>query len=197
MQELKFIIAKNIQQLRQDHHMTQYELAEKLNYSDKSISKWERGESTPDIKTLKMIADLFEVSLDYFVEDEHVDRANIFCPQKTIKRNRYIITAISIFIVAIIATLIFTILALVFEGTQYPWLCYAYAIPIAIIVWLVFNSVWFNPRHNFMIISLFIWSVLFALYYTFYLLDYQIWPIFFIGIPAQFIIIVWSRMKTH
>ena len=71
MQELKFIIAKNIQALRQEKGMTQVELAEKLNYSDKSVSKWERGESLPDITVLKGIADLFEVSLDYLTEDEH------------------------------------------------------------------------------------------------------------------------------
>lgn len=71
MQELKFIIAKNIQTLRQAKGMTQVELAEKLNYSDKSVSKWERGESLPDITVLKGIADLFEVSLDYLVEAEH------------------------------------------------------------------------------------------------------------------------------
>ena len=67
MQELKLIIAKNIQKLRQEKGMTQLELAEKLNYSDKSISKWERGESIPDIVVLKAVADLFEVTLDYLV----------------------------------------------------------------------------------------------------------------------------------
>ena len=41
--------AKNITELRILNNMTQMELAEKLNYSDKTISKWERAESSPDI----------------------------------------------------------------------------------------------------------------------------------------------------
>ena len=61
MQDIKPIIAKNITILRQNAKMTQSELAEKLNYSDKAISKWERGESIPDITVLKALADLFGV----------------------------------------------------------------------------------------------------------------------------------------
>ena len=68
MVDLKPIIAKNITALRQSHKMTQIELAEKLNYSDKAVSKWERGESIPDVTVLKTIADLFGVSLDYLLE---------------------------------------------------------------------------------------------------------------------------------
>ena len=71
MHDWKFIIAKNIIALRQNRKMTQAELAEKLNYSDKAVSKWERGESVPDVLVLKSIADLFGVSLDYLLEENH------------------------------------------------------------------------------------------------------------------------------
>ena len=196
MQELKFIIAKNIQKLRQEKGMTQLDLAEKLNYSDKSVSKWERGESLPDIVVLKSVADLFEVTLDYLVEEEHdgmsVTKEMI---NKNYRRNCYIITGTSIFIVALMATLIYVILAMFFPGTDYPWLCYAYAIPAGLIVWLVFNSIWFNPRKNFMIVSFLVWSLLLALYYTFSMLGFQIWPILLVGIPAQIIIWMWSKLK--
>ena len=69
MPDLKFVIGKNIAELRKSHGMTQLELAEKLNYSDKAISKWERGEVTTDILVLKEVADIFGVSIDYFLED--------------------------------------------------------------------------------------------------------------------------------
>ena len=197
MQELKFIIAKNIQKLRQEKGMTQLELAEKINYSDKTVSKWERGESLPDIVVLKSVADLFEVTLDYLVEEEHdgkpVTREML---DKNYRRNCYIITGTSIFIVALMATLIFVILAMIFPGTSYPWLCYAYSVPAAVIVWLVFNSIWFNPRKNYMIVSLLVWSLLLALYLTFSMLGFYIWPILLIGIPAQLIILVWSKLKN-
>lgn len=197
MQELKFIIAKNIQKLRQEKGMTQLELAEKLNYSDKSVSKWERGESLPDIVVLKSVADLFEVTLDYLVEEEHDGKPlTKEMMDKNYRRNCYIVTGTSIFIVALMATLIFVILAMIFPETNYPWLCYAYAIPAALIVWLVFNSIWFNPRRNFLIVSLLVWSLLLALYLTFSMLGFHIWPIFLVGIPAQVIIWMWSRLKN-
>lgn len=195
MQELKFIIAKNIQKLRQEKGMTQLELAEKLNYSDKSVSKWERGESLPDIVVLKSVADLFEVTLDYLVEEEHIQK-EVLTEKKSqnIRKNYYIITGTSIFIVALTATLLFAILAKVLPGTKYPWLCYAYAVPMALVVWLVFNSVWFNPRKNYLIVSGLVWSLLMALYLTFSMEGYDIWPILLVGIPAQMIIWMWSRL---
>lgn len=198
MQDLKFIIAKNIQKLRQEKGMTQLELAEKLNYSDKTVSKWERGESLPDIVVLKTIADLYEVTLDYLVEEEHDGKpVTKEMMDRNYRRNCYIITGTSIFIVALMATLIYVILAMIFPGTSYPWLCYAYAVPAALIVWLVFNSIWFNPRRNFMIVSLLVWSLLLALYLTFSILGFYIWPIFLIGIPAQLIIWMWSKIKNR
>ncbi|MBR4982371.1 MAG: helix-turn-helix transcriptional regulator [Lachnospiraceae bacterium] len=197
MQELKFIIAKNIQKLRQEKGMTQWELAEKLNYSDKTVSKWERGESLPDIVVLKAVADLFEVTLDYLVEEEHDGKpVTKEIRDRNYRRNCYIITGTSIFIVVLIATLIFGILFMFFPGTGYPWLCYAYAVPAALIVWLVFNSIWFNPRKNFMIVSLLVWSLLLALYLTFSMMEYHIIPILLVGIPAQLIIWMWSRLKN-
>lgn len=197
MQDLKFIIAKNIQKLRQEKGMTQMELAEKLNYSDKSVSKWERGESLPDIVVLKSVADMFEVTLDYLVEEEHNGKPiNKQMMDRNYRRNCYIITGTSIFIVALMATLIYVILAMIFPETYYPWLCYAYAIPAALIVWLVFNSIWFNPRRNFLIVSLLVWSLLLALYLTFSMMGFHIWPIILVGIPAQFIIWMWSKLKN-
>ena len=59
MEDIKPIIAKNITALRQGAKLTQIELAERLNYSDKAVSKWERAESIPDITVLKTIADMF------------------------------------------------------------------------------------------------------------------------------------------
>ena len=71
MESLKTVIAKNIVSLRKANHLTQTELADKLNYSDKAVSKWERGDSLPDVIVLKQIADLFGVTLDYLVQSEH------------------------------------------------------------------------------------------------------------------------------
>lgn len=196
MQELKFIIGKNISALRSEKQITQQQLAEQLNYSDKTVSKWERGESLPDITVLKRIADYFEVSLDYLVEEIHtLDLQKQKDMKKNYERNCYIITGSSIFIVALIATLLYVILKMILPGTNYPWLCYAYAVPSALIVWLVFNSIWFNRRKNYMIVSFLVWSLLAALFLTFLFLGYKIWPVLLVGIPAQIIILMWSKLK--
>ncbi|MBR4982463.1 MAG: hypothetical protein IKY94_07880 [Lachnospiraceae bacterium] len=151
----------------------------------------------PDIVVLKAVADLFEVTLDYLVEEEHDGKpVTKEIRDGNYRRNCYIITGTSIFIVVLIATLIFGILFMFFPGTGYPWLCYAYAVPAALIVWLVFNSIWFNPRKNFMIVSLLVWSLLLALYLTFSMMEYHIIPILLVGIPAQLIIWMWSRLKN-
>ena len=85
MVDLKLIIASNIIKLRTDAGMTQSDLGEKLNYSDKSISKWERAESLPDANVLKQMGEIFGVSMDYLFnshdewEPKHYLRNLDFC----------------------------------------------------------------------------------------------------------------------
>ena len=68
LSELKLVSASNIIRLRTQAGMTQVELGAKLNYSDKTVSKWERGEAIPDAYVLTRLADLFGVSVDYLLE---------------------------------------------------------------------------------------------------------------------------------
>ena len=92
MNDLKGIIAKNIIDLRRQNGMTQAELAERLNYSDKAVSKWERGESVPDIAVLKSIADIFSVTVDFLITAEH-QNVSLLMPKrnKLHSRNRKLI----------------------------------------------------------------------------------------------------------
>ena len=195
--ELKSIVAKNITELRKQSGFTQIELAEKLNYSDKAVSKWERGESIPDVAGLKNIADLFGVTVDYLISDDHTEilqkrkRNN----KRRIK-NRAFITGISIVLVWLIATLVFVIIELIAKNAKAHWLSFVYAVPVSVIVWLVFNSMWFNRRRNFFIISMLMWTVLWSLYITLLPFGFNIWLIFVLGIPGQVIILLWSRIKS-
>ena len=85
--------------------MTQLDLAEKLHYSDKAVSKWERGESVPEIGTLTAIADLFGVPLDYLVRSEHEEPAAAVEQQPAApvpdhkKKNRALIAGMSVLLV--------------------------------------------------------------------------------------------------
>ena len=199
MVDIKATIAKNIAALRQAGGMTQLDLAEKLNYSDKAISKWERGESIPDVTVLKTIADLFGVTLDYLLEADHEAVAPAVVTEVENSgrkhRNRKVVTTLSILIVWFVATLTDMVLDTLLPGHWGVWLPYVYAVPVTMIVWLVFNSLWFNKRHNYWIISLLMWTGLAALFLAVMAGGYPLWKMFLLGIPGQIAIYVWSRFQ--
>ncbi len=193
MQDYKRIIANNITELRKSVPLTQAELAEKLNYSDKAVSKWERGESVPDVIVLKQIADLFGVTVDYLLAEEHPHfEKNQSVPFQK-KKLHIIVTALSCCLVFLIATVFFAILGITTDLSRL-WLAYIYCIPVCAILLIVFNSIWFNIRLNYYFISVLVWSFLASIYLT--VGNYQNWLIFIIGIPAQIIILLWSGIKA-
>ena len=198
MEDLKLIIAKNITELRRSRNITQGTLAEALNYSDKAISKWERGESLPDILVLIKVAEYFDVTLDYLVTSEHKSKKEKLKLRNRITlQNHGLITGICLVLVWLIATIVFVILDPIITYTKLYSLVFVYAIPVTMIVWLIFNSIWFNRRRNFFIISLLMWSVLASVYIT--LLAFakiNILTLFIPGLIGQIIIILWSRIKT-
>lgn len=198
MDELKVIIAENIQSLRRDAGMTQAALAEKLNYTDKAVSKWERGESVPDVAVLRDIADLFGVTVDYLLRQDHTAKTEPM-PLHSKKRrvsNHASITCMSILLVWLIATFAFVLVDIVSPAVKSHWLAFVYAVPVSMVVWLIFNTIWFRRRWNFLIISLLMWTALASLYLTLLPLNANIWQIFGLGVPGQAIIILWSRLKS-
>ena len=200
MSDVKTTLAKNITALRQSHKMTQIELAEKLNYSDKAVSKWERGESMPDVAVLKAIADLFGVTLDYLLEENHEEQSDSVAEPKAetpaaAHRNRKVVTTLSILLVWLVATTCFIALDIVCPEAKAKWLSFVYGVPASMIVWLVFNSIWFNPRRNYWIISFLMWSVLACIFLTVTAAGYPLWKFFLLGVPGQIAIYVWSRLK--
>ena len=195
MEDIKSIVAKNITELRLLNNMTQMELAEKLNYSDKTISKWERAESSPDIAVLVDIADLFGVSLDYLVRTENIEETVKENKQKETKYNRRVISYISESVALFIAIFAFIITSLIIKEATFQWLYFVYALPIVLIIKLVFNSIWFNPRHNYFIISALIWSILAAIHITFLYFKINVSLIYLLGLFGQIVIILWSFIK--
>ena len=193
MEPIKSTIAKNIVRLRQASGMTQAELAAKLNYSDKAVSKWERGESLPDVAVLAQIADLFQVSMDWLVWGDSIGAEPAVKQRSRI--NRTLVTLMSILMVWLIAALIFTVIHLVTGGYVVNTLVFIFAVPVTFIVWLVFNSIWFDQRRNYLIISLLMWSLLVTLQLSILPFGHNVWPIYILGIPAQLIIFVWSKLK--
>lgn len=199
VEDIKPIIAKNITALRQGANMTQIELAERLNYSDKSVSKWERAESIPDITVLKAIADMFGVPLDYLVR-ENPELPVVQEEQEPTsgkKRNHKVITALSILLVWFVAAVVFVILDMVALDTKLHFLAFAYAVPVSMIVWLVLNSIWFTRHNNYLIISLLMWTTLACVVLTLLLVGLNVWQLMILGVLGQVIIATWSKMQYH
>lgn len=63
-------IGKLISKLRKDKKITQKQLAEKLNISDRTISKWERGGGIPDVSLLSDIANIFDIAIETLLNGE-------------------------------------------------------------------------------------------------------------------------------
>ena len=151
MNNLKQIIASNISRLRKQKKLTQLEFAKALNYSDKAVSKWERAESIPDIIILKQIADLFGVTVDYII-NEHTENEKILVIEKSKKSkiNKISLALLSTCPIWIIATIVFTFV-LIFTG-KYMWQAFIVGIPLSILIFLIFNSIWGNRRNNYFIV---------------------------------------------
>ena len=186
MEQFRKTVAKNIAELRIANGYTQFELGEKINYSDKAVSKWERGESVPDAYVLKKLAGIFEVSVDYLLE-EHPDDA-----KKPKARNKYkTITQISFLGTYTLAFFIFIVLWLC--GIN-EWQIFVYAIPVSMVVLIVENALWGNRIWSFLYISALVWGIIAAVYVAF--LPFNWWLLFLLGIPAEIIIWLCFRLKS-
>ena len=193
MKEMKQTIASNIIQLRKQNKLTQAELAQKLNYSDKAISKWERGESVPDIEILKQISDMFGVTIDYLITENAEQFKSKYALPKQSKSNQLTITLLAVCMVWLVATIIY-VYAHINLGSNL-WSLFVWGVPASCVVLLVFNKMWGNRKFQFYINTLFCWSLLTAIYLQF--LSYNIWLIFLIGLPIQVVIFLWSKLKPN
>ncbi len=202
-EKLKQVLGKNIVAFRKREGLTQAGLAEKLNYSDKAVSKWERGESIPDVLTLVQIADLFDISVNDLLTDpdalpqhtgvvvEKMEKA----VEKTLKRkaDKKSILGLSSLVVWFVATLLFVVLSSL--EISKSWMAFVYAIPANAIVLLSLLSAWRDFRLNKTLISVIMWGGLVSFYVSLLLFaKANIWKIFLLGIPGQLAIFFWFRL---
>ena len=190
MEDLKLIVASNISRLRKDAGLTQAELAEKINYSDKSVSKWERAEALPDLSVTKQIAELFDVSVDFLLSSH--DEWNITPPEPPRSYNSDIITSIAIIGIWSVALLIFLIFF--FLGTT-VWQIFTYAVAASLVTLLVLNRIWKTGKNNLVIVSLIVlWA--FAMVYL-HLLPLNLWPLVFLLVLAEAIVFLSFHIKKR
>ncbi len=191
MENLNFIVGKNLQILRKKNKLTQAELAERFSYSDKAVSKWEKGESLPPIEVFYRLAKFYEVSLDSIVGEEKIKSREI---EKADIRKRYLyITLLSVLAVWLIALLILVFLHIFTQ--KYYFMSFAWAVPVSLVVGIVFDSVWNKSKTLFLLVSGLVWSTLLCL--AIQLLHFNIWEILLIGIPLQIAIFLWAKMVKN
>jgi transcriptional regulator with XRE-family HTH domain len=190
--DIKENFAKNLIRLRKAEGLTQAELAEKLNYSDKAVSKWERGESFPDLYVVKQIADFYRVTIDSLISDSITKKP----PAKNKEKRRFIIALCSMGLVWLVAITCFAFINIIIPSIVHTWMAMIYAIPITMVVLLVLTSVWKKKVITGIITSLLVWSATLALYLSLLFLlsspPANLWMLFLIDIPLQVLIILWS-----
>ena len=200
---LKQVIAKNLSYYRRQAGWTQLELAERINYSDKSVSKWERAEGLPDIVVLTTLAELFGVTVNDLLTDPDalpeettpMQMAMERVAEKALKRkaNKSIILGLSSILVWFVALLIFVILSTL--DIPKSWLAFFYAVPANAVVLLSLRSAWRDFRWNRALISTIMWGSIASIYATLlFLMNFNAWRIFLLGIPGQAAILLWFRM---
>lgn len=189
----KSIVAQNIYYLRTQNSMTQFELGEKLNYSDKAISKWERGDSIPDAYVLKKMSELFGVTVDYILS-EHTEQERKLEPKPT-KMSKAMLANVIMIGIGTIALLVFILLAIITK--IYHWQIFIYAIPAILIVGIVFSVILKSKIMGIISISGLCWSILLVIYFALWSFrnDYATWMILLLGLPIQLIVIFSYKMR--
>lgn len=202
-EKLKKRIGANIGAYRKRQGLTQAGLAEKLNYSDKAVSKWERGESAPDVLTLMQIADLFDITVNELLVDPNalpanpgkVERVMKKAVERALKRkaDKRIILGLSTVLVWFVALLVFVVLSTL--NIPHSWIYFVYAIPASAIVQLSLCSAWKEFRWNKILISTVVWGGLLSVYMTLLLFfGWNVWKMFLLGIPGQAAVLLWFRL---
>ena len=182
---LRKTVAKNIAAYRKAHHDTQLDLAAKLNYSDKSVSKWERGESLPDVYILSQIADLYGVSVSALIGEMQP-------PRESKPHYHMFILLLSLALTFAVATLLFTMFMIC--GIEYPaWMFFVYALPVGSIICIVFTSLWWGILWQGVSVSALIWTLGLSLYLSFELENVSL--IFFVCAALQVLTVLWEVFR--
>lgn len=159
--DLRQIIANKLTYYRKQLNLTQAELAEKINYSDKSISKWERAEGMPDIYVLTLLADIYGITVNELISDEKPRAVTV-----TNNKKRIIIPLLSVGLVWLVACVVFFALKVILPDLESTYLTFIFAIPVSCIIFIVFTSLWFNLFERFLSVSALVWSLTTCVYLT-------------------------------
>ena len=193
MENVKEIIAKNLVELRKSHKMTQQALAEKLNYTDKAISRWEHAETLPDIETLCRVCDIYGVTFEYLLQKEQPDEKHNPNIKRSDTGSKVVITLTAACTVWLVVTVLYSLM-----WASNPWTLFIWALPATCLVLAVTNHLFFGSKIFRMIsLSFLSWTLILSVYVELLLRKSDnIWSLFIIGIPLEAIIILVENIKN-
>ena len=189
------LLANNLAYYRKASGLTQLELAEKFNYSDKSVSKWERGEGFPDVFVLKSLADFYGITIDDFYATEHKAIAS---KNHSLSLQVYIkLFSVGITWLATIAT--FFILNTFLKNVAFkPWLVFIYGILATGIVLLVWDFIYHHRLLRVIDTSIIIWIGTLSLYLTLLVvINANLGLLFIVPVPLQILEILWFLFRRN
>ena len=193
--DIKTTVANNLIALRKSKGLTQADVANALNYSDKSVSKWEHADSLPDISILCALADMYGVTLDYLTHEDAEEQLSYVNEKKKPDRERQLtIEVLTVTIVFLCATVL-CVYGYCFASvpTQDFWIAYLWAIPISTLFLWNYNRKWHkNKLESTILLSILLWSLLLCIFLQFG--DYKLWLIFILGVPMEVIIVLSSNL---
>jgi transcriptional regulator with XRE-family HTH domain len=194
MSDLKDIIAKNLVRLRQDANLTQLQLAEMLNYSDKAVSKWERGESVPDLRVLIQLANIYNIKVDDIISEQP---ERVVKPKLNLGKKHILITMLAVGLVWFIATGIFAILYFISAIAQYAYLVFIIAPFVSSIVLTVFSALWGTRLTNAISCSLILWTLVVILHIFLMVFTnmQNLWLFYCVAVPFQILIVLWFVLR--
>lgn len=196
---LKKIVADNLTELRKSKSLTQSQLGEMLGYTDKAVSKWEHGDTTPDIETLKKLAEFYGVTIDYLTKvPNQKEKKDALLDIKKRDNNRIVVALLADMAAPAISILLYIIL-LATKNINY-WLAFLWWIPIDALILFIFAWVWHNRVARQWTAIAFTWSSITCVYLQLVVsleYGYRFWALFFFGIPATIGAILWKLFKRH
>lgn len=197
MKDIKPIIAKNLAYFRKENGLTQAQLAEKLNYSDKAISRWELGDTLPDINVLSQICEFYGIDLNTLTSEEVEYTAG----QKKDGPAKPVVYRVCIGLLTISVVWLVAVLVFVYSGMMrgvYEWLAFVAALPLScLVIWVTGLKVRMNVVVKVVNNSIMVWTFLLFVYLWFLVNGYNFWAFFLVGLPVQAMIILYIWVKKY
>ncbi|MBR3179264.1 MAG: helix-turn-helix domain-containing protein [Clostridia bacterium] len=192
-ERIRKIVAARLSAYRKRAGLTQVELAEKVNYSDKSVSKWERGDGLPDLLVLCKLAELYEIPVDEFLHEGPLKR-----PASEQRRRHWLIFLLSVgltFLIAGIVFYIFTVLSI-----PYAWLSFVCAVVVSTILAVIFSHIWAKTLLQCISVSALVWSLAVLIYLLLYLFAASLSGnglLFSLAGGMQILVLLWYLLQHY